>query len=82
VPLGHAQFFESLGFSVDIADLLIAALRLVARTGDVVESVETAHGEKLLSTACCRRVKQTPRPRLGAVLISARSDRCDHGWPL
>jgi hypothetical protein len=43
---GKAQFFESLGYSVDDADLLIAALRAVARTGEVVESVESAHGEK------------------------------------
>ena len=43
---GKAQFFESLGFSVEAPDLLIAALRAVAETGEVVESVESAHGEK------------------------------------
>jgi uncharacterized protein DUF6883 len=43
---GKAHFFESLGFSVDAMDLLIAALREIAQTGEVVESVETSHGEK------------------------------------
>jgi hypothetical protein len=43
---GKARFFESLGFSVDATDLLIAALREIAQTGEVVESVETSHGEK------------------------------------
>ena len=43
---GKAQFFESLGFSVDVPELLIDALRSVAQTGEVVESVESSHGEK------------------------------------
>ena len=38
----------SLGFSVDATDLLIAALREIAQTGEVVESVETSHGEKYI----------------------------------
>jgi hypothetical protein len=43
---GKAQFFESLGFLADNAELLIDALRAIARTGDVIESVESSHGEK------------------------------------
>jgi hypothetical protein len=43
---GKAQFFESLGFSVDASELLIDALRAVAQTGEVLESVESPHGEK------------------------------------
>jgi hypothetical protein len=43
---GKAQFFESLGYSVDISELLIDALRAVVLTGEVVESVESFHGEK------------------------------------
>ncbi len=43
---GKAQFFESLGFSAGVPELLIEALRAVARDGEVVESVESAHGEK------------------------------------
>jgi hypothetical protein len=43
---GKAQFFESLGFSIDVPELLINALRTVAQTGEVVESVESSHGEK------------------------------------
>jgi len=43
---GKAQFFESIGFSVDVPELLIDALRSVAQTGEVVESVKSSHGEK------------------------------------
>lgn len=43
---GKAQFFESLGFSVDASELLVDALRAVARTGEVAERVESSHGEK------------------------------------
>src|ERR1700732_5164472 len=43
---GKARFFESLGFSVGAAALLIDALRGVAETGEVVEVVDSSHGEK------------------------------------
>jgi hypothetical protein len=43
---GKAKFFESLGFSPDSAESLIDALRGVAQAGEVVESVESSHGEK------------------------------------
>jgi hypothetical protein len=43
---GMARFFESLGFSVESPELLMNALRGVGQTGDLVESVESAHGEK------------------------------------
>ena len=43
---GKAQFFESLGFSAANPEPLISALRAVAQTGEVVESVESPHGEK------------------------------------
>ena len=43
---GKAQFFESLGFSAGLPELLIDALRAVAQTGEVVERVESTHGEK------------------------------------
>ena len=36
------------GFSADRAALLIDALRAVAQTGEVVESVESSHGEKFV----------------------------------
>ena len=43
---GKAQFFESLGFSIENPEALIGALRTVAQTGEVVQSVESPHGEK------------------------------------
>jgi hypothetical protein len=43
---GKARFFESLGFSIHVPELLINALRTVGQTGEVVESVESSHGEK------------------------------------
>jgi hypothetical protein len=43
---GKAQFFASLGFSVDASELLTTALRVVAQTGEVVESIASSHGEK------------------------------------
>lgn len=43
---GKAQFFESLGFSAGVPALLIDALRAVAEKGEVVERVESSHGEK------------------------------------
>ena len=43
---GKAQFFESLGFFSDAPEPLIAALGAVARTGEVVDSSESLHGEK------------------------------------
>jgi len=43
---GKARFFESLGFSVESPELLMKALRGVGQNGDVVESVESSHGEK------------------------------------
>jgi hypothetical protein len=48
---GKAQFFESLGFSVGVPELLIDALRAVALTGSVVESVESSPWREI----CCRR---------------------------
>jgi hypothetical protein len=45
-PSDNGALHKSLGFSVDATDLLIAALREIAQTGEVVESVETSHGEK------------------------------------
>ena len=44
---GKAQFFESL-VRPDRAALLIDALRAVAQTGEVVECVESSHGEKFV----------------------------------
>jgi hypothetical protein len=43
---GKAQFFESLGYSVDVSELLIGAVRAGAQTGEVVEIVQSSHGEK------------------------------------
>lgn len=43
---GKAQFFESLGFTNENHELLASALRAVARAGEVVELVESTHGEK------------------------------------
>ena len=43
---GKAQFFESLGFTSENPELLADALHAVAQTGEVVELVESAHGEK------------------------------------
>ena len=61
---GKARFFESLGFSVDIADALIAALRLGAQTGDVVESIETAHGEKYVVDAILSSQTESSHTRM------------------
>ena len=53
---GKAQFFESLGFSVDATDPTTAALREIAQTGEVVESVlRRRMARNMLSTARCRR---------------------------
>jgi hypothetical protein len=46
---GKARFFESLAFSIEESDRLIAALPAIAANGDVVESAHSIHGEKLLS---------------------------------
>ena len=43
---GKAQFFQTLGFSVERPELLIEALRTVAQTGEVAEHVESVYGEK------------------------------------
>ena len=43
---GKARFFESLAFSIEEPEHLIAALRAVAENGDVVESAHSIHGEK------------------------------------
>jgi hypothetical protein len=45
---GKALSFESLGFSVDDPELLIANLLAVAQTGRVVERVPSSHGEEYL----------------------------------
>ena len=52
---GKAQFFESLGFSADVPQLLIDALRSVAHTAEVVEIVQSSHGEKYIADGRCRR---------------------------
>jgi hypothetical protein len=43
---GKAQFFKSLGFIRENAELLVSALYIVAQTGEVVEMVDSIHGEK------------------------------------
>ena len=43
---GKARFFESLGFSIEEPERLMAALRALAENGDVVESAHSVHGEK------------------------------------
>ena len=43
---GKAQFFESLGFTSENPEVLASALLAVAQTGEVVEVVESTHGEK------------------------------------
>jgi hypothetical protein len=43
---GKAGFFESLGFSIEEPEQLMAALRAVAESGQVVESAVSVHGEK------------------------------------
>jgi hypothetical protein len=43
---GKAQFFESLGFTSENPELLVGVLQAVAQTGEVVEMVESTHGEK------------------------------------
>jgi hypothetical protein len=47
---GKAGFLEALGFSVDAVDTLIDALRGIAVTGEVVNLVETVHGEEYVVT--------------------------------
>src|SRR5438093_12805837 len=43
---GKAKFFQSLGFSVADPERLASALLLVARDGDVIESIQSSHGQK------------------------------------
>jgi hypothetical protein len=43
---GKAQFFMSCGFSPEHPELLAEALRHVAKEGEVVRRMESAHGEK------------------------------------
>jgi hypothetical protein len=43
---GKAQFFESLGFTSENPELLVGALSAVAEIGEVMEIVESTHGEK------------------------------------
>jgi Domain of unknown function (DUF6883) len=43
---GKARFFESLGFSIEEPERLMAALRALAENGDVVENAHSVHGEK------------------------------------
>jgi hypothetical protein len=43
---GKAQFFELLGFTSQNPEPLVGALLAVARIGDVVEMVDSIHGEK------------------------------------
>ena len=43
---GKARFFESLGFSIDEPERLMAALRALAESGAVVEKTHSVHGEK------------------------------------
>jgi len=43
---GKAQFFESLSLTNENPELLVGALHAVAQTGEVVERVESNHGEK------------------------------------
>ena len=43
---GKAEFFESLGFSIDDPERLVGALLVAADTGNVVRSSQSAHGEK------------------------------------
>ena len=45
---GKARFFEGLGFSGNDPSPLVAALGGVATSGEVVERVESPHGEKYL----------------------------------
>ena len=43
---GKAQFFESLGFTSENPEPLVGALQTVAQIGEVVEMVDSIHGEK------------------------------------
>jgi hypothetical protein len=45
---GKARFFESLSFSIEEPERLIAALRRVAENGHVIESAQSAHGQKYI----------------------------------
>ena len=45
---GKARFFEFLGFSIDEPERLMAALRALAKNGEVVESAHSVHGEKFV----------------------------------
>ena len=45
---GKARFFESLGFSIEDPERLMTALRAVAGNGEVVETGQSAHGEKFV----------------------------------
>lgn len=45
---GKARFFHGLGFSIEDVRSFIAALRHVAESGEVVERIESAYGEKFV----------------------------------
>ena len=45
---GKARFFDGLGFSVEDVRSFITALRQVAESGELVEGIESAYGEKFV----------------------------------
>jgi hypothetical protein len=61
---GKAQFFESLGFSVDASELLIDSLRALAQTGEVVETIKSPHGEKYVVDGSVSSQTESSRSRM------------------
>jgi hypothetical protein len=61
---GKARFFESLGFSIEEPERLVAALRALAERSDVVESVDSVHGKKYIVEGWLSAQTEESRQRL------------------
>jgi hypothetical protein len=67
---GKARFFESLGFSLDDPERLVAALLVVAQAGEVVETAQSEHGEKsVVEGWLAAHTEESRRRRVRAVWI-------------
>jgi len=61
---GKARFFESLGFSIEEPERLMAALRTLAANGGVVENAHSVHGEKYVVEGWLSAHTEASRQRL------------------
>lgn len=61
---GKAQFFESLGFSLDNPDRLVNALLAIGQSGEVAESAKSSHGEKYVVDGSMSSQTETRHSRM------------------